>query len=95
MSSEYRLSVLIPVYNEVATLQNLLERVMAVPLRKEIIIVDDYSTDGTRTVLETFRREHPDTDENTIHIALHSHNQGKGAAIRTAEIGRASCRERV
>jgi glycosyltransferase involved in cell wall biosynthesis len=84
MSSAYRLSVLIPVYNEVATLRVLLERVMAVPLRKELIIVDDFSTDGTRTVLEDFRRDHPDTDENTLHLVFQPYNQGKGAAIRTA-----------
>jgi glycosyltransferase involved in cell wall biosynthesis len=82
--SSPRLSILVPVFNEVATVRVLLERVMAVPFTKEIIVVDDYSTDGTRAALEAFRREVPDTPQNRIELVFHERNQGKGAAIRTA-----------
>jgi glycosyltransferase involved in cell wall biosynthesis len=79
-----RLSVLVPVYNEVATVRALLERVMAVPVPKEIIVVDDGSTDGTRGVLEEVQRAHPETAENRLVLVFHGRNQGKGAAVRTA-----------
>lgn len=72
------LSVLIPAYNEVNSIDILLEKIQAVPLTKEIIIVDDGSTDGTREKLATYA-----SDPN-IKVVLHAHNQGKGAAIRTA-----------
>jgi len=78
------LSVLVPVYNEVGTVRALLDRVRAVPIPKEIIVVDDCSTDGTRTVLDEYRAETPDTPENRLVFVLHEHNQGKGAAVRTA-----------
>ena len=72
------LSVLIPAYNEINSIDTLLEKIQAVPLTKEIIIVDDGSTDGTR--------EHLATYESTpnIQVIYHTQNQGKGAAIRTA-----------
>src|SRR6058998_1352393 len=79
-----RLSVIVPVYNEVGTVRTLLERVMAVPLPKEIIVVDDCSTDGTRTVLEELRAATPDTPANRLVLVFQAHNQGKGAAVRTA-----------
>ena len=74
------LSVLIPVYNEKNSLLPLLERVRAVPLDKELIIVDDFSTDGTREILET----EIDGKFPNVQVYYHAHNQGKGAAIRTA-----------
>src|SRR5580765_8517408 len=79
-----RLSVLVPVYNEVGTIRTLLARVMAVPLQKEIIVVDDCSTDGTRSVLEELRAGFTDSDDNRLVVAFHERNQGKGAAVRTA-----------
>jgi glycosyltransferase involved in cell wall biosynthesis len=79
-----RLSVLVPVFNEAATVRTLLARVMEVPIPKEIIVVDDYSSDGTREILAEFRRETPDTDANRLVLDFHPVNQGKGAAIRTA-----------
>ena len=70
------LSVLIPVYNESKTIQQVLERVKATPYEKEIIIVDDGSSDGTRDVLKQL--------DQSAKIILHEKNKGKGAAIRTA-----------
>jgi glycosyltransferase involved in cell wall biosynthesis len=84
MTGSPRLSVLVPVYNEVATVRVLLERVRAVRYPKEIIVVDDCSKDGTRAVLEEFQRTTPDTPENRLVLTFHEVNQGKGAAIRTA-----------
>jgi len=75
-----KLSVLIPVYNERSSIELLLKRVEAAPYEKEIILVDDGSTDGTREVLEQLARAHRDQ----VQIFLHPKNRGKGAAIRTA-----------
>jgi glycosyltransferase involved in cell wall biosynthesis len=72
------LSVVIPVYNERATIHEILRRVRAVPIKEEIIMVDDCSTDGTREIL----RELAHTDGD-LKIAFHEVNQGKGAALRT------------
>src|SRR6516165_7499858 len=58
---EYLLSVVIPIYNEERTLRNLIERVCAVPIRKELILVDDCSRDGTRRVLEELAKN-PEPD---------------------------------
>lgn len=73
-----KLSVVIPVYNEVQTIKEIVARVQAVELEKEIIIVDDYSTDGTREHLREVNQVH----EN-LKVLYHDHNQGKGAALRT------------
>ena len=70
------LSVIIPAYNEVATIATLIERVQAVPIEKEIILVDDGSTDGTRVVLQAF------ANVPNITLLRHQRNQGKGAALR-------------
>ncbi len=72
------LSVVIPVYNEVRTLGQLLEQVRAVPIRKQIILVDDFSTDGTREMLRQWQEAEPD-----LTILFHEVNKGKGAALRT------------
>ena len=77
------LSVLVPVYNEVATVRALLSRVRAVPIPKEIIVVDDCSTDGTREAVEALRAEVGDTPENRLLLLVHEQNRGKGAAVRT------------
>jgi glycosyltransferase involved in cell wall biosynthesis len=71
-----KLSVIIPVYNEKETVRELLEKVKAVDIDKEIIIVDDCSTDGTREIL----REEESKGEK---VFFHQKNMGKGAALRT------------
>ena len=75
-----KLSILIPVYNERQTIELLLKRVEAVPYEKEIILVDDASTDGTREVLQRLAGDHRDQ----VHLVHHPQNRGKGAAIRSA-----------
>ncbi len=79
-----RLSVLVPVYNEVGTVRTLLERVRAVPLPKEVIVVDDCSSDGTGQALAEYRAEVADTADFRLVVRRHERNQGKGAAVRTA-----------
>jgi len=73
-----KVSVVIPVYNEVSTIREIVVRVQAVDLNKEIIIVDDGSTDGTREQLQKITLSH----EN-VRVLYHDRNQGKGAALRT------------
>lgn len=73
-----KLSVVIPVYNEKPTLQTLVNRVEAVDYRKEIILVDDCSTDGTRQLLKD---QYEGREGFTV--LYHERNRGKGAALRT------------
>lgn len=77
-SGNLRLSVIMPVFNEAATIRESLWRVRAVPLDIQLICVDDASTDGTRTILEQL------VEDGTIDVLqLHERNRGKGAAVRT------------
>jgi glycosyltransferase involved in cell wall biosynthesis len=71
------LSVVIPVYNEVATIDALLDRVANVPIDKEMIVVDDCSTDGTTELLRRLERR------EGVRVLFHERNRGKGAALRT------------
>lgn len=73
-----KLSVVVPVYNEKNTIKEIINRVNNVNIEKEIIIVDDGSSDGTREVL----KEIENTQDNII-IIFHDNNKGKGAALRT------------
>jgi len=72
------LSIVIPVFNEGSTIQKLVDAVRAVPLDKEIIIVDDGSTDGTPAALQFLEREY-----DNVQVIRHAENLGKGAALRT------------
>ena len=71
-----RLSVVMPVYNERATLRQVVDRVLAVPLEIELICIDDGSTDGSREMLAQLQVEHP-----PIRLLLQPKNLGKGAAL--------------
>ena len=72
-----KLSVVIPAYNESTTLIEIIKRVRNTPFDKEIIIVDDCSTDGTRELLQEI------DSESDIRVFYHKTNKGKGAALRT------------
>lgn len=72
-----KLSVVIPVFNELTTISEIISRVRKVPFEKEIIIVDDGSTDGTRARLEELQRR------AEVRVLFHDRNRGKGAALRT------------
>lgn len=81
MHSPPILSILMPVYNEAATISQILQRVETVDLgdvQKELIIVDDFSTDGTRDLLRSL------SEQGRYRVYFHSQNMGKGAALRTA-----------
>jgi glycosyltransferase involved in cell wall biosynthesis len=71
-----RVSFVIPAFNEAPTLLDVLERVEALDFEKQIVVVDDGSTDGTRELLEEWTRSRPE------HVVLHQENRGKGAAVR-------------
>jgi len=71
------LSVVMPVFNETGTVEEIIRRVTAVPIRTQLIVVDDCSTDGTRDILSRLQRELGFT------LLLQPENRGKGAALRT------------
>ena len=71
-----KLSIIIPVYNEIQTIEEILRRILAVGLASEIVIVDDGSTDGTREYITALQ-------DQIYHVILHETNQGKGAAVLT------------
>lgn len=78
-AAELVLSVLIPVYNELNTIERILDEVHSVPVRKQVICVDDCSTDGTREALTRLKAA-----GRIDVLQFHPENRGKGAAIRTA-----------
>jgi glycosyltransferase involved in cell wall biosynthesis len=71
-----KLSIVVPIYDEGATIAEIINRVLAVRLANEIIVVDDGSTDGTAATLANLRSE-------KVHVVTHPHNRGKGAAVRS------------
>ena len=76
------ISIIIPCFNEKSTIADILQAVQSVkiPYHKEIIIIDDCSSDGTREILATLQ---PSQENCSLHILYHKKNQGKGAALRT------------
>jgi glycosyltransferase involved in cell wall biosynthesis len=73
-----KLSIVIPVYNEEATLEKLVERVQAAPYEKELILVDDCSRDRSRAIMEELARRY-----SNLRCLRHERNSGKGAALAT------------
>jgi glycosyltransferase involved in cell wall biosynthesis len=73
-----KLSIVIPIYNEKATLEEIFRLVQATPYDKEIIAVDDASTDGSRDILTRLAQQY-----DNVKAFYHQRNQGKGAALRT------------
>ena len=80
LPDDFLLSVVIPVFNEVRTIDEVVRRVRACGIHCELILVDDGSTDGTRAALEKYR------DQDDVKLILHETNQGKGAALKTGFI---------
>lgn len=76
-TSALKLSVIIPIYNEAETIAELVDRVQAVPLDKELILVDDGSTDGSKAILQAWQADLP----SNMRIIFQPENWGKGAAI--------------
>jgi glycosyltransferase involved in cell wall biosynthesis len=81
-----KLSVLVPIYNEERTLAEVVRRVCAFPMAKEIILVDDGSKDKSRDILARLQEESQRANDplNQIRVFLQPFNQGKGAALKTA-----------
>lgn len=77
LPENFKLSVVIPVFNERRTLEEIVRRVEAVPIPKEIVLVDDMSSDGSRQIVEALAQR------PGIRAFFHEGNQGKGAALRT------------
>lgn len=91
---DMRLSIVMPVYNEIDTIEEIVEQIVRVelPVRKELIIVDDGSTDGTHSFLENLKQRTENSKEKNrssllnyplVKVLFHSKNQGKGAALKT------------
>ncbi len=78
LPADFLLSVVMPVYNEQATLRQIVAAVLAVPIRKEIVLVDDGSKDQSRAILAELAAAHPE-----VRVFEHAQNMGKGAALRT------------
>jgi len=72
-----KVSVIIPVFNEESTIEEIIRRVKAEELASEIVVVDDGSLDGTREILSGF------AEDDQVRVILHDRNRGKGAAVRT------------
>lgn len=82
LPENFVLSVVIPVYNELNTLPVLLEKVRAVPIPKEIVLIDDCSKDGTREILQEYSQRNWNDPMNRIVVKFQDRNQGKGAAVK-------------
>ncbi len=78
-----KLSVIIPAYNEINTIGEILSRVLEVEFPKEVIVVDDGSTDGTREFLREWEAERKKESNDEVRILYQPQNMGKGAALRS------------
>ncbi len=78
MTPPVKLSVLMPLYNEARTIDEVLRLVAAVPIEKEVVVVDDASTDGTHEILDRWN------GRDGVRVFRHEQNRGKGAALATA-----------
>ncbi|MBU0729478.1 MAG: glycosyltransferase family 2 protein [Proteobacteria bacterium] len=76
ITKDFTLSIIIPVFNERDTIEEILVTVLATPYKKEVLVVDDGSSDGTRELLSSFT--HPE-----VRVIMHEQNSGKGSALRT------------
>ena len=72
-----KLSIVIPIYNERETLETLIAKVNSVDYDKEILLIDDFSSDGTREVLKRYE------NKENFQVLYHDHNKGKGAELIT------------
>jgi glycosyltransferase involved in cell wall biosynthesis len=72
-----KVTILVPTYNELHTIQEILRRVQVVGIAEEILVIDDGSTDGTRGILQDL------DSKGLVRVIFHEKNQGKGAAVRT------------
>jgi glycosyltransferase involved in cell wall biosynthesis len=75
-NENFKLTIVIPVFNERETVHDIIKAVSATPYRKEIVVIDDGSTDGTRDILATMQQD-------GLKVFMHDKNQGKGAALQT------------
>lgn len=75
---KYKLTIIIPAFNEKKTIEILLNKIFKIKISKQIIVVDDYSTDGTRNILRKYRNK---IDK----LIFHKKNLGKGAAIKSSQ----------
>ncbi len=80
---DFVLSVVIPVYNEEKTLSSILQAVAEVPIKKQIILVDDCSRDNSKAVMQELAEQYKGDAVNCISLHYHAVNKGKGAALRT------------
>ena len=76
--SKPKLTIIVPAYNEINTIQNLINKISNLKINKQIIVVDDFSKDGTKELIENNK-------DKIDKILLHTKNKGKGAAIRSAQ----------
>ena len=73
-----KLSIIIPVYNEIKTIEKLINKILKLNIKKQVIVVDDGSSDGTQLILKKFKNK---IDK----LIVHNKNRGKGAAIKSAQ----------
>ena len=81
--ADFLLSVVVPIYNEEANIRRVVDRVRAVPIRKEIVLVDDHSSDDSVAVITQLLADMKDDPQNQVRAIFHERNRGKGAALRT------------